>query len=243
VTATAPKTIRKRRRPWLAEIYGTDVGKKYAMAITGIIGLLFVIAHMVGNLHTFEGPAQINEYGEGLRDLGHPLFPRTLLLWVFLRVPILIALLVHVHAAYTLAYTSRKARGPVPYESERTYLAANYASRTMRWTGTIILLFLVWHLADLTWGVEFINPDFERGDIYGNLIASLGRWPVFLIYLVAQGALSLHIWHGAWSLFQSVGVNNPRFNAFRRTFATVVAIAVVAGYLSVPIGIQIGLIS
>lgn len=242
MTTTRPRAG-KRRKPWLVEIYGTDVGKKYAMAITGVIGLLFVTAHMVGNLHVFEGPAQINEYGEGLRHLGEPLFPKTLLLWVFLRVPVIIALVVHVHAAYALTYTNYKARGDAGYESDRTFLAANYASRTMRWTGTIVLLFLAWHLADLTLGWEIANPDFERGDIYGNLIASLERPIVFLVYVVAQAALALHIWHGAWSLFQSLGINNERFNAFRRSFATVLSIVVVGGYLTVPIAVQIGLIS
>ena len=242
MTATRPST-RRRRKPWLVEIYGTDVGKKYAMAITGIIGLAFVTAHMVGNLHAFEGPTQINEYGEGLRHLGEPLFPKTLLLWVFLRVPVIIAAVIHVHAAYALTYTNAKARGPQSYQGDRTYLAANYASRTMRWTGTIVLLFLAWHLADLTWGWDIANPDWQRGDIYGNLIASLERWPVFILYVVAQGALALHIWHGAWSMFQSLGANNERFNKFRRSFATTFSILVVGGYLSVPIGVQIGLIS
>jgi succinate dehydrogenase / fumarate reductase cytochrome b subunit len=155
---------------------------------------------------------------------------------------VIIALVVHVHAAYALTYTNYKARGTQGYE-DRTFLAANYASRTMRWTGTIVLLFLVWHLADLTWGLEIANPDWQRGDIYNNLIASLGRWPVFLLYVAAQGALSLHVWHGAWSLFQSLGINNQRFNRFRRTFATALSIVVVGGYLSVPIAVQIGLIS
>ncbi len=242
MTSTTPKQ-RKRSRPWIVEVYSTDVGKKYAMAISGVLGLLFILAHMIGNLHAFEGRTQLDEYGEGLRDLGEPLLPRSLLIWVFLRIPLIIALIVHVHAAYSLARSNRSARGTARYERGRAYLAANYASRTMTWTGTIVLLFLAWHLADLTIGLEVVNPDFERGAVYDNLVASLERWPVFLLYVVAQGALSLHIWHGAWSLFQSIGVNNERFNAFRRTFATVFAIVVVAGYLTIPIGVQIGLIS
>ncbi len=133
-------------------------------------------------------------------------------------------------------------RGPARYD-QRDYVAANYASRTMRWTGVIILLFLVWHLADFTWGVETVNPEFIRGAVYENLVASLSRWPVFLLYLVALGALSLHVWHGAWSLFQSLGINNPRFNAFRRTFATGFAVIVTAGFAAVPIAIQLGVIS
>lgn len=242
MTATKPgRTANTRRRlRWLGA-YNTDLGKKYAMAVSGVLGLLFVIAHMIGNLHAFEGAEQINEYGEGLRDIGEPLVPRTLILWVFLRIPLIIALIVHVHSAWSLARANRVARG-VAYESRRDYYAASYASRTMGWTGIIILLFLAWHLADLTWGLDAVNPEFTRGDVYGNLVASLSRWPVFLLYVIAQGALVLHIWHGAWSLFQSLGISNPRFNQWRRMFASAFAVAVVVGYLAVPVSVQIGLI-
>lgn len=237
---TTEQPVRRRRSIWLLDVYRTDVGKKYAMAISGVLGLLFVFAHMVGNLHAFEGPVEINEYGEALRDLGEPLVPRTFLLWAGLRIPLIIALVVHVHAALALTLSNHRARAG-GYE-RRDYLAANYASRTMRWTGVILLLFLAWHLADFTWGVEAVNPDFVRGDVYGNLIASLERWPVFLLYVVAMGALALHVWHGAWSMFQSIGANSPRYNASRRTFATVFSIIVVGGFLTVPIAVQLGII-
>lgn len=230
----------KRKLPWILEVYRTDVGKKYAMAITGVLGLAFIIAHMVGNLHVFEGEHQINEYGEALRDLGEPLLPRTLLLWAFLRIPMIIALGIHLHAAWSLSLSNRRARGTEAYDS-RNYIAATYASRTMRWGGIIILLYLVFHLADLTWG--FANPDFIRGDIYHNLGVSLRRPIVWIAYVAAQGALALHIWHGSWSLFQSLGLNNPRFNRFRRTFASGLTTIIVAGYLVVPVAIAVNLIS
>ncbi len=245
MTATAPRKDppRSRKRPWIVEMYATDVGKKYAMAISGVLGLLFIVSHMIGNLHVFQGRVELDEYGEGLRDLGDPLFPRTLILWAFLRIPLIIALVVHVHSAWSLSRKNKRSRGTERYEQGRGYLAANYASRTMAWTGIIVLLFLVWHLADLTIGVDGVSSEFHRGAVYDNLVASLDRWPVFVLYVVAQGALALHIWHGAWSLFQSLGINNPRFNRFRRTFATGLAAVVAAGYLSIPIGVQIGLIS
>jgi len=227
--------------PWIVEMYRTDTGKKYAMAISGVVLLGYVFAHMVGNLHAFEGIHQINEYGEGLRDLGHPLFPRTLLLWVALRTPIIAAFVIHIATAYALTYSNNRARD-TKYQSPRDYLAANYASRTMRWSGTIILLFLAWHLADLTWGLEVVNPEFERGDIYNNVLATFDRWPVVVLYSVAQLALAFHIWHGAWSLFQSIGANNPRFNRFRRTFANVFTTIVVLGFLAVPFGTVFGII-
>ena len=238
MTTTQPKA--RTERSGLLGIYRSDIGKKYAMAISGILLLLFMFAHMVGNLHAFEGPEQVNHYGEALRDLGEPLLPRTLLLWLGLRIPVAIALAVHIHAAYSLTRTNWRARAG-SYDS-RHYLAASYASRTMRWSGVIILLFLIWHLADFTWGVEAVNPDFVRGDVYGNLMSSLERWPVFLLYVIAMGALSLHVWHGAWSMFQSLGINNPRFNRYRRTFATVFAVVVAGGFLTVPIAVQLGVI-
>ena len=243
MTTTKQPTGRPtRRRPWLIEVYGTDVGKKYAMAISGIMLLLFIFFHMIGNLHAFEGAHELNEYGEGLRDIGEPLVPRTFILWALLRLPVAIALAVHVHAAFALTRSNRVARGATGYAGDRSYHAATYASRTMRWTGVIILLYLIWHLADLTWGIEAVNPAFERGDVYGNLVASLERWPVTLIYVVAQGALALHVWHGAWSMFQSLGINNPRINRFRRSFASGFTVIVAAGYLAVPVGVQLGII-
>jgi succinate dehydrogenase / fumarate reductase cytochrome b subunit len=227
--------------PWIVEIYKTDVGKKYAMAISGIILLSFVFFHMIGNLHTFEGAAELDEYAEALRDLGGELAPRTLVLWAFLRIPLTIAFIVHVHAAFSLTRSNRRAQGTA-YES-RNYYAVTYASRTMIWSGIIILAFLAFHLADLTWGLEAANPDFVRGDAYENLVHSLERWPVALLYIVAQGALAFHIWHGAWSLFQSLGVNNQRFNQFRRVFATALTVITVVGFVVVPFAVQFGIVS
>lgn len=241
---TATKETRppaKRREvPWIVAFYRSDVGKKYVMALSGIALLGFVVFHMIGNLHVFEGAHQINEYGEGLRDIGEPIAPRTFLLWIA-RLGLAGAFAVHIHAAFALTRKNNKARGE-DYGAHRDYYAASYASRTMRWSGVIILLFLLWHLADLTWGVEFVNPDWERGDVYGNLLATFGRWWVIVIYVVAQLALAAHVWHGAWSMFQSLGVNNPKINKARRNFASGLAVVVMLGYLSVPFGILFGVI-
>lgn len=235
---------RTRRLPWIIGLYRTDTGKKYAMAVSGVILLIFVFVHMVGNLHVFEGAHdgtyRIDEYGEALRDIGQPLLPRTLALWM-IRIPLAAAALVHIHAAWALTRSNRAAR-PVKYQSPRNYLAANYASRTMRWSGIIILLFLLWHLADFTIGVEAVNPDFQRGAAYENLVASLSRWPVWLFYVAAQAALALHVWHGAWSLFQSLGAHHPRFNRYRRAFANLFSTVVAAGFLAVPLGVAFGVV-
>ena len=241
------RTERKRthRLSWISDIYRTDTGKKYAMAISGVALLLFVLGHMIGNLHVFEGAHdgvfRIDEYGEGLRDLGGPLFPRTLILWGLFRLPLTAAFAIHIHAAWALTRRNRAARD-TKYQSPRSYLAANYASRTMRWSGIIVLLFLVWHLADLTIGIEAVNPDFQRGMVYNNLVSSLSRWPVWILYVGAQVALAFHIWHGAWSLFQSLGINNPRYNRFRRTFANIFSTVVVAGFVSVPLGVAFDIV-
>ena len=167
-TATAGK---KRRKLFLLDLYGTAVGKKYAMAISGIALIGFVLVHMIGNLKMYLGAEEINHYGEFLRELLVPLVPRTVVLWM-MRIGLIGAVVLHIHAAYSLTQLNRHARS-VKYQSARDYQVANFASRTMRWTGIIVALFLFWHLADLTWG--WFNPDFVRGDVYGNVDASLSR--------------------------------------------------------------------
>jgi succinate dehydrogenase / fumarate reductase cytochrome b subunit len=229
-----------RRRWWILEFYRSAVGKKWVMALSGIILIVYVVAHLLGNLKVYLGAEEINSYGEALRDLGGHLVPHTSLLWL-MRIGLLGAFVVHVHAAYSLTYTNWKARSG--RYRERDYATASYASRTMRWSGTIVLLFLAFHLADLTWGTSPAAVDeFVRGDVYSNLILSLDRLPVAVLYGVANIALGFHLFHGVWSLFQSVGWNHPRFNAWRRYAAYAITVAVVAGNLSFPIAVQLGIL-
>ena len=180
----------------------------------------------------------VDVYGEFLRELLVPILPRTYFLWI-LRLVLIGALVLHVHAAYTLTILNRRAR-PVKYQSARDYQVANFASRTMRWTGIIVLLFLFWHLADFTWG--WVNPDYVRGEVYRNVDASLSRVPVAVLYIVANIALGIHLFHGTWSLFQSMGWNNPRFNEWRRGLAAGVATIIVVGNVSFPIAVLAGII-
>ena len=236
----------RKRKPFLLDLYSTAVGKKYVMAITGIIGIGFVIFHMIGNLkmylglinHNGERVYDIDVYGEFLREILVPILPRTYFLWI-MRLVLIGAVVLHVHAAYTLTILNRRAR-PVKYQSARDYQIANFASRTMRWTGIIVLLFLFWHLADLTWG--WFNPDYARGEAYRNIDASLSRLPVAVLYIVANIALGIHLFHGTWSLFQSMGWNNPRFNEWRRGLAAGVATIIVVGNVSFPIAVLAGII-
>ena len=137
-----------------------------------------------------------------------------------MRLVLIGSLILHLHAAYTLTIINRRAR-PQGYRSPREYVAANFASRTMRWSGIIVLLFLFLHLADLTWG--WFNPDFVRGAVYHNVDASLSRLPVAILYVVANIALGIHLFHGFWSMFQSMGWNSPRFNEWRRAAAVGIA--------------------
>jgi succinate dehydrogenase cytochrome b subunit len=237
VTGTAAAR-RKRRKFFLFDLYSTAVGKKYAMALTGIAMMGYVLAHMIGNLKMYLGAEDINHYGEFLRELLVPLAPRTVVLWG-LRLGLIGALVLHVHAAYSLTQMNRHARS-VKYQSATDYQVANFASRTMRWTGIIVLLFVVWHLADLTWG--WANPGFERGNVYRNVDASLSRIPVTALYVVANIALGVHLFHGAWSLFQSMGWNRPRFNKWRRAFAIGFATLIVVGNVSFPIAVLAGIV-
>jgi succinate dehydrogenase / fumarate reductase cytochrome b subunit len=230
----------RRRRPWLLDLYGSAVGKKYVMAITGIVWMGYVFAHMVGNLKVYLSEADLNHYAEWLRMLATPLVPRTVGLWL-LRSMLIVALPLHIHAAYSLTVMNRRARRPQEYASRQDYIAANYASRTMRWSGVIVGLFILFHLMDLTWGNA--NPHFVRGQVYDNLVASLQRVPVAAVYIVANLALGLHLYHGAWSLFQSMGWNHPRFNRWRRWFAGAFAAVVMIGNVSIPVAVLTGVIS
>ena len=252
MTATRPQPVKTKQRsprprlPYFVAMWRSDIGKKWAMAVTGIIGLAYVVAHMIGNLHVYLGEAaspeyeyEIDHYGESLRDLLVPIFPRTYVLWG-MRIVLIAAVVIHVWAAVGLALRNRRARGG-GYRSRRRYQAADYASRTMLWGGIIVLLFILFHLADLTWGPA--NPDFVRGAVYHNMVASFERVPVAALYVVANLALGLHIYHGAWSMFQSLGINNPRFNPWRRYFAVLVAGAVTAGNVSFPLMVQFGVVS
>jgi len=234
----------RRRRPFLLDLYGTAVGKKYAMAISGIAMMGFVLFHMIGNLKMYFGAADLNEYAEFLKKLLYPLAPKESALWL-LRFGLLGMLALHLHAAWSLTMLNRQAR-PVKYQSARDYQEASLASRSMRLSGIVVVAFLVWHLLDLTFGVVNTigaDGDFVRSEVYANVVRSFERWPVALFYIVANLLLGLHLSHGAWSIFQSLGWNNPRFNAWRVAFARGFAAVVVIGNVSFPIAVLVGIVS
>ena len=244
-TKRPPVHSRHKWQDWLGGFFSSSIGLKWLMALTGIGLLLYVLAHMIGNLKLFqganaEGDYYIDLYGEALRNLGGDLVPHGSVLWI-MRIGLIAAFVIHIGASVILTRRNWEARGWDRYDAQRNYAAANYASRTMRWGGTIILLFLLFHLADLTFG--WANPDFVYGEVYDNVIASLTRPPVAILYLVAQLALAFHIYHGGWSLFQTLGWQNPKFNSWRRVFAIAFAALIFVGNSAIVLAVWTGAVS
>ncbi|MEY3679764.1 MAG: succinate dehydrogenase cytochrome b subunit [Ilumatobacteraceae bacterium] len=242
VTGTARET--RRRKPFLLDLYSTAVGKKYVMAITGIGLIGFVVFHMIGNLKMYMGASDLNHYAHFLEKLLYPILPEKVLLWI-LRAGLIVMAVLHVHAAVTLTALNRRAR-PVKYQSARDYQIASFASRSMRITGVVVLLFIVWHLLDLTFGTvnSYTGTKDAEGlkDVYGAVVYTFDRIPVAIFYIVANIALGVHLFHGVWSLFQSMGWNNPRFNKWRRQIAVGLATLVVVGNVSFPVAAMAGIV-
>lgn len=207
------------------------------MAVSGVLLIGFVIAHMVGNLKVYQGREAFNHYAEGLRIFGAPFFAQGQVLWL-LRIALLAAVGVHILAAFQLTIASRAARKHRYKQFDS--LAFSYASRTMAWGGVIILAFVIYHLMHLTFGNA--HPEFVPGDAYHNFVSGFRRWPVSLAYIGAMIPLGFHLYHGTWSMFQTLGANNPRYNRFRRPLAAAIALAVVAGNISFPLAVLAGVI-
>lgn len=222
---------------WFPELMRPAVGKKAVMAVTGLILFGFVLGHFAGNLKLYEGPRALNDYAAFLRTAGSPELPAGALLWTF-RSVLLASLVLHVWAAWQLTRSSRAAR-PVDYAAG-TRIHTTYASRTMRWGGVIVLLFVIYHLLHLTWGT--VHPSFLPGDVYHNVVAGFQVWWVAVVYIAAQVALGFHLYHGLWSMFQSLGLNHPRFNHWRNGFAHAFAWIISLGNISFPLAVLSGLV-
>jgi len=231
-------TVSRNGTPWVIEFYRSALGKKAVMAATGIMLFGFVFVHMLGNLKLYLGADAINHYGEFLRTIGYPILPHGGMLWIA-RIVLLGAVVLHMWSALQLTLLSREAR-PEAY-TRKDFAIATYASRTMRWGGVIVLAFIIWHLLDLTLGMT-PGYAFAEGKPYENIVASFSRTPVAIFYIIANLALGLHLYHGLWSLFQSLGWNNPRFNAWRLEFAVAFAAIITIGNISFPIAVMAGLV-
>lgn len=224
---------------WISGFWRSALGKKAVMAVSGILLFAFVFLHMAGNLKVYQGPEKYNAYAEWLRQVGTPALPRSGLLWIA-RVMLLAAVVLHIWAAWALTLVNRRAR-PVGY-AERQTVAATYAARTMRWGGVILLLFVFYHLAHFTWGFRWAHPDFVPGDVYHNFVVGFRSLWVSGFYIAAQAALGLHLYHGLWSMFQTLGWNHPAINPWRRSFAAAFAGVITLGNVSFPLAVMMGVV-
>ena len=211
-------------------LYGSTLGKKILMAVTGIILFGFVVGHMVGNLQIYLGAEKLNAYA-------HLIQSNKPFLWTF-RVVMLFCVGVHVLAAVQLWLRNKRSR-PVKYRVFNPP-SVDYAARTMVWSGPIILLFIMYHLADFTIG--WTNPDFIRGDVYHNVISSFQVWWIAGLYILANFLLAIHLYHGLWSLFQTFGWDHPRFGGLRRGAAIAFALVIGAGNISMPLAVLTGVV-
>jgi succinate dehydrogenase / fumarate reductase cytochrome b subunit len=223
----------------VTNLYRSSVGKKVFMAVTGALFVGFVLGHMYGNLKAFYGPETFNHYAEFLREMGSPLLMHGQLLWI-LRIGLLLALALHVIPALQLWMTGSDAR-PVKYQRGLQPEESTFASRTMRWGGLILFTFVVTHLLHLTVGT--IHPDFVPGDAYNNLVVGFQVWWVAVLYVLVMAVLCFHLYHGVWSSMQTLGINHPRFNRYRRPIALIVAAVVFVGFISTPVAVLAGILT
>jgi succinate dehydrogenase / fumarate reductase, cytochrome b subunit len=215
-----------------ASFFASSIGKKVVMAVTGLALFGFVVAHMVGNLQVYLGPEALNAYAEMLRH-----YPA--LLWAA-RIGLLVAVALHIWAAWSLTQLNRQAR-PRGYR-ERQSRASTYASRTMRWSGVTLLLFIVYHLLHFTFGARAVHPQFIPGDVYHNFITGFQNPLVSAFYILAMLALGLHLYHGTWSMLQTVGLSHPRYNRWRQGLAAALTVLVVGANLSFPVAVLTGIL-
>ena len=213
---------------WIGGFYRSTIGRKIAMAVSGIVLVVFVMGHMTGNLLAFQGRARLDAYSHFLQSSAP-------VLWT-VRAVLFLAAIVHIHSALTLTRDARAAR-PAGY-ARREVLAATAGARTMRWGGVLLLVFIVYHLLHFTTGT--LHPDFVRGQVYDNLVIGLSVPAVAVFYLVAMLALALHLSHGVWSLFQTLGVSHPHLERGRRALALLLALVVPAGFAAIPLAVLLG---
>ncbi len=219
--------------------WDSTIGKKVVMAATGLALVGFVVAHMAGNLKIFMGETAFNHYAEGLRTVGAPFFGHGQALWAA-RIALLVAVGLHIVAATQLARRSWAAR-PERYAVKES-LTTSYAARTMRWSGVIIVAFVVYHLLHFTFGTVGLPAGvaFSQENVFRNVVAGFSLWYVSAFYVVAQLLLGMHLFHGVWSMFQTVGVTNDAADRMWRTIAILVTLVVVLGNISIPLAVLAG---
>jgi len=210
----------------------TTVGKKAIMAVTGFMLFGFICGHLLGNLQIFLPPEKINHYSATLKSL-------PALLWGA-RITLLLAVGLHIWSSFQLWLLQRAAR-PINYV-KKANLNSTYASRTMLWSGPIILAFLIFHLLHFTFGTVHPGGPFDEHNVYNNVVTGFQVWPVSLFYIVAMIMLCYHLYHGLWSMFQSLGFSHPVYTPWLQRFAKVFAILIAAGNISIPVAVLAGFI-
>jgi succinate dehydrogenase / fumarate reductase cytochrome b subunit len=216
-------------RLWL--LWESSVGQKVVMAVTGLIWVAYLITHMLANLLIFQGPSKINAYSAFLHGTGGALWAARLVL--------IVALVLHIVAAIQLAGRRFEAR-PAGYSAGRDPQVSTWASRTIRWGGALILLFLVYHILHFTVGTA--HPDFVEGDPYHNVATGFHNLLVVVVYLIAMAAVGLHLYHGLWSSGRSLGISAPTPHPLRRSAALVLAVAIWLGFTVIPIAVYAGVV-
>lgn len=208
------------------------------MAVSGLLMLGYLVAHVAGNLKVFFGPEEFNAYGHWLRTMGDPVLHYSWALWL-VRIVLLAAVVAHAVSAYQLSRRDIKAR-PTAYVHRRK--RSSYATRTMRWGGIIVALFIVWHILDLTTGT--LHPGgFQEGHPYQNVVDTFSTWYGNVIYIVAMLAVGLHIRHGFWSAAQTLGVGSARRERLLKALANGLALVLTVGFISVPVAVMTGVVS
>ncbi len=214
-----------------ARFWNATIGKKVVMAVSGAVLFLFLIGHLLGNLQVFEGAERFNAYAKFLRI-------EPVLLWS-VRAGLLVMVTLHIWASFQLLLLNKMEARPVGYV-KRKNIGSNYASRTMYWSGPIIGAFVIYHLMQFTWGVG--GTPFEEGKAYENLVAGFQVPAISIFYIIAMAMLMTHLYHGIWSMFQTLGVNHPRYTPMLRNFAKVVSIVLFLGFTSIPVGVMTGIV-
>ena len=222
-------------------LYASTIGKKFIAAITGLILFGFLLGHVAGNLKVFTGSSDgiphIDEYGQFLKVAGEPMIPAGVALWGA-RIVLLTALILHMLVVIQLALLSAEAR-PVNYVKS-TKKAASLPALWMMFSGSIILFFIVFHILHFTTGTIQLGT-FEHGYIYNNLASSFANPLVAIGYIVVMIVLGFHLNHGVWSMFQTLGLDNPDRNKFLLRLSTAVTVAVIVGFIAVPIAFMSGM--
>jgi succinate dehydrogenase / fumarate reductase cytochrome b subunit len=221
-------TVTDNRIQKVLSFYDAPIGKKTVMAITGVILFGFVFVHMAGNMQIFLGSEAFDAYGRLLRT-------EPALLWLA-RLILLASVILHVVAAIQLNALKQKAR-PIGYQKTAN-VQSSLASRTMIWSGLIVAAFIVYHIMNLTLGA--VGLPFEEGRVFDNAITTFRVPAISIAYIVAMILLGFHLNHGVWSMFQSLGVSNPRYSAGLKRFANIFSILVVLGFISIPIAVMAG---